>query len=421
MAKRTVVTGLGFVTCVGNSRQEVLSSMLGLRSGIRSEVFLDNPDLPVKAVGKPMGFEVDSPNWRKWRYPNNYSIDKGLLRSLSPHGVYAVCGVEQALADAGLEKEELRDGQTGLFCASAGSPLLLHENLTAMREARGERGNPLGVLCSIAGTLNFNLGSWLGIKGTNCGYVSACASGSHAIGYAMDDIALGRQQRALVVGAEDATAESLLPFAAMRALSTEADVRRASRPFDRDRDGFVGAGGATVLVLEEESVARARGAKVYAELAGWGQMSDGYHRASPHPEGEGLAGAMGKALAAAGLDVGEIDHVCAHATSTPMGDKAEAAAIGSVFKERLDEVSVSSPKGITGHSLSTAGVLEAALCCLMLKEQLTLGNVNLDNVDPDCAHLRLERSTQRRALNSILNNSSGFGGSNVCNVLKRCD
>ncbi|MDQ8186359.1 beta-ketoacyl-[acyl-carrier-protein] synthase family protein [Pelagicoccus sp. SDUM812002] len=421
MAKRILVTGLGFITCVGNSREEVSTRLRELKSGIRKVDFLGNPDLPVKVAGNPQGFSVNSSNWRNWSYPDAYSIDRSMIRSLPPQGVYAVCGVEQALADAGLEKGELKDGATGLYCASVGSPLLLHENLSAMRAAKGERGNPMGVLCSVAGTLNFNLGSWLGIRGTNCGYVSACASGAHAIGYAMDDIALGRQKRAIVVGAEEATAESLLPFSAMRALSTCPDPARASRPFDRDRDGFVGAGGATVLILEEEEFAQARGAVPYAELAGWGQGSDGYHRASPHPEGEGLAEAMKLCLAAAGMDVSEIDHVSAHATSTSAGDKAEATAIGTVFKDRLEEVSVSSPKGLTGHSLSMAGALEAAICCLMLKEGFVLGNVNLDNVDPACSHLNLPRRSEACSLSSILNNSSGFGGSNVCNVLRRCD
>lgn len=421
MGKRTVVTGLGFITCVGNSQTEVLDSLLGLKSGIREEVFLDNPKLAVKAVGKPRGFEVDSPNWRKWTVPEGYEVEQSLKRSLSPQGVYAVCGIEQALADAGLSKEELKDGDTGLFCASAGSPLLLHENLSAMRVAKGERGNPLGVLSSIAGTLNFNLGSWLGIRGTNCGYVSACTSGSHAIGYAFDDIALGRQKRAIVIGAEEATAESLLPFSAMRALSTNPDASRASRPFDRDRDGFVGAGGATVLILEEAEYAVGRGAKIYAEVAGWGQMSDGYHRASPHPEGRGLGQAMERALKAAKIAPGQIDHICAHATSTPVGDKAEACAIGNVFREYLDRVPVSSPKGLTGHSLSMAGALELAICCLMLKEGFSLGNVNLDNIDPDCDHLKLPGESVAADLTWILNNSSGFGGSNVCSVLKRYD
>lgn len=419
MASRVVVTGLGFVTCIGNSQAEVLGSLRELRSGIRAATFLDNPRLSVRALGKPRGFEVDSPNWRKWSVPSGYEIDPALKRSLPPQGIYAVCALEQAFADAGIDKEDLGDGETGLYGASVGSPLMLHENLCALRKAGGERGSPLGVLSSVAGTLNFNLGSWLRIRGTNCGYVSACSSGSHAIGYAADDIALGRQKRALVVGAEEVSAETILPFAAMRALSTNPDVASASRPFDQDRDGFVGAGGATVAILEEEEYARARGADIYCELAGWGQVSDGYHRASPHPEGKGLAGAMRKALAAARVGVGDIDHICAHATSTPAGDLAEARAIGEVFANRLEEVSVSAPKAITGHSLSMAGILEFAICSLMLREGFALGNANLRAVDPGCAHLKLPRQTCDAKLTWILNNSCGFGGSNVCNVLTR--
>lgn len=421
MHPRAVVTGLGFITCIGNDQNEVRESLLGLKSGIREVEFLGNPDLPVKAVGKPREFEVDSPSWRNWKIPAGYEIDRSLIRGLSPHGLYAYCALEQALADAGLAKDEIQDGDTGLYCASAGSPLLLHENLIGMREARGERGNPLGVLCSIAGTLNFNLGSWFGIRGTNCGYVSACTSGSHAIGYAWDDIVLGRQKRAIVVGAEDATAESLLPFALMRALSTNPRVTEASRPFDQNRDGFVGAGGATVVILEDAETARARGAKTYAEVVSWSQASDGYHRASPHPEGRGLLQAMKQTLQAAGIQPGQVSGICAHATSTPAGDKAEAIAIGEVFRASLDLTPVSSPKGLTGHSLSMAGVLELAICSLMLQEGFFLGNANLETIDPDCAHLNLPLETKPQTLSWVLNNSSGFGGINVCHLLKPYD
>lgn len=421
MSNRTVVTGLGFITCIGNSQDEVLRSLLELKSGIRPAVFLDNPNIPVKAVGKPLSFDLDSPNWRKWKYPPAYDIESRLKRSVSPQGIYSICALEQALEDARLSKEELKNGETGLYCASVGSPLMLHDNLSALLKARGERGNPLGILSSIAGTLNFNLGSWLGIRGTNCGYVSACASGNHAIGYAFDDIFLGRQKRAIVIGAEEATAESLLPFSAMRVLSTNPIAEKASRPFDLNRDGFVGAAGATVVILEEAEFARRRGAKIYASLEGWGQMSDGYHRASPDPDGKGLEEAMGKALESAGIGVDQVDHVCAHATSTPTGDKAEAAAIRNLFGKRLAKITVSAPKGLTGHSLSMAGVLEFAICCLMLKECFALGNANLETVDPACSHLNLSRQSDKAALTWILNNSSGFGGSNVCNVLKRCD
>lgn len=419
MSKRVVVTGLGFVTCIGNRQSEVLDHVSRLESGLSEARFFENENLPVKLVGKPAEFDVEGHNWRRWSVPAEYRIDPSLIRSLPPHGIYAVCAVEQALRDAALEKDELQSGDSGLYCASAGSPLLLYENLDALRKAKGERGNPLGVLASIAGTLNFNLGSWLGIRGANCGYVSACSSSTHAIGYAYDDIALGRQTRALVVGAEDATAESLLPFMAMRALSTNPDAKQASRPFDADRDGFVGAGGATVLILEEESVARRRGAKVYAELAGWAQVSDGYHRASPHPEGRGLAEAMRKVLAASDLRLEEVDYINAHATSTRAGDVAEAHAISSVFGDRAASIPVSSIKGITGHSLSMAGALETAVCCLAIAHGLIPGNAHLKAVDPECAALNLPTETRSAEMNWVLNNSSGFGGSNVCNLLKR--
>lgn len=421
MTYRTVVTGLGFITCIGNSYQAVRSSLREMRGGIRPAVFLENPDLPVKGMGKPPDFEVNSPNWRKWKHPSSYEIDSRLKRSVSPQGIYSICAVEQALDDAQLDKSDLKNGETGLYCASVGSPLMLHDNLTAMMKAKGERGNPLGILSSIAGTLNFNLGSWLGIRGTNCGYVSACASGNHALGYAFDDIYLGRQKRAIVIGAEEASAESLLPFSAMRALSTNPVAEKASRPFDRDRDGFVGAGGATVVILEEADFARDRGAEIYASFEGWGQVSDGYHRASPEPGGRGLQEAMQRALKSAGIGTEQVDHICAHATSTPAGDLAEALAIKNLFPKRLDEITVSAPKGLTGHSLSMAGVLEFAICCLMLKEQFRLGNANLETVDPACSHLNLPQQTESAEMTWILNNSSGFGGSNVCNVLKRHD
>jgi len=419
MDKKVVVTGLGFITCIGNDQKSVIDSLRELKSGISEEAFLNNPDLAVKAIGKPPGFEFSSGNWRKWKMPPGYPIDLGFKRSLSPQGICAVGAVEQALADAGLAKADLTDGETGLYGASAGSALLMGENLKSIYASEGARGNPMGLLSSIAGTLNFNLGSWLGIRGTNCGYISACSSGAHAVGYGWDDLVLGRQKRAIVIGAEDPTAETVLSFSAMRVLSENPEVTKASRPFDRDRDGFVGAGGATVVILEEEGYALARGAKIYAEVAGWGQVSDGFHRASPHPEGRGLAGAMRKALESAGIQPVDVDHVCAHATSTQAGDLAEARALGEVFKGHLDAISISSPKGLTGHSLSMAGVLELAICALMLDQQFSVGNTNLEHIDPACGHLNLSRATEDAALTWVLNNSSGFGGSNVCNVLKR--
>jgi 3-oxoacyl-(acyl-carrier-protein) synthase len=288
-----------------------------------------------------------------------------------------------------------------------------------MHAVRFERGNPKGVVSSIAGTLNFNLAAHYGIRGAVGGFVAACASSSHALGCALDDIRLGRQSRMLVVGAEEVNAETILPFAAMRALSTNADPATASRPFDRDRDGFVSAGGAVCLILEEAETARQRGATIYAELAGWGQAADGYNVAVSHPEGAGLVEAMRRTLADAGVKAEDVDYVNAHATSTPAGDRSEALALRTVFVDAGARPKVSSTKGLTGHPLSMSGVMEAAFCSLAIQEGFVPGNANLIHPDEVCVGLDLPRATVEASPRVILNNSSGFGGSNVCHLLRR--
>jgi 3-oxoacyl-(acyl-carrier-protein) synthase len=277
----------------------------------------------------------------------------------------------------------------------------------------------MSVVASIAGTLNFNLGARYGIRGAVSGFVAACASSSHALGCALDDIRLGRQTRMLVVGGEDLNAESMLGFAAMRALSTHSDPATASRPFDQQRDGFVASGGATCLILEEAETARRRGAPIYAEVVGWGQAADGYNVAVSHPDGLGLADAMRRALADAQVRPEEVDYVNAHATSTTTGDRSEALALRSVFSSAGAHPQVSSTKGLTGHPLSMAGVMEASFCALALRDGFIPGNANLITPDEACDGLELPRATLATAPAVILNNTSGFGGSNVCHVLRR--
>jgi len=379
----------------------------------------DNPAVPIKVTAPVREFEVDSPNWRDWSWPERYDLPRETLRSLAPHCVYAFCAVEQALADAGLTKADLGGGGTGLFCASAGSAFMLHHHLSQAHASNFERGNPMGVVSSIAGTLNFNLAAHYGITGAVAGFVSACASSSHAIGYALDEIRLGRQERMIIVGAEELNADTLLPFAPMRALSVNPDPATASRPFDSGRDGFVGTGGAVVLIIEEASLARRRGATAYAELIGWGQASDGYSIATSHPDGAGLREAMQRALRDAGVTPAQIDYVNAHATSTPIGDRAEAHALRAVFTESGARPVVSSTKGLTGHGLSMAGAMEAGFCALALREGWMPGNPHLVHADFSCDGLNLPRETLSVAPSLVLNNSSGFGGSNVCHVLRR--
>jgi 3-oxoacyl-(acyl-carrier-protein) synthase len=414
---RAVITGVGFITSIGNSRTDVERSLRELRHGFKTVEFLGNPRIPVRVVGAVEGFETDSHNWRDWRYPERYHFEPEALRSVSPHGLYALCACEQALEDAGLRAGDLADGETGLFCASAGSPFLFHHHLRQLEEARGERGSPMGMVSSIAGTLNFNLAAHYHIRGAVCGFVSACASSSHALGYAIDEIRLGRQRRVLVVGAEETHAETVLPFAAMRALSVNPDPGSASRPFDRRRDGFVSSGGAAVMVVEEAGLAAGRGAPVYAELAGWGQAGDGHNVALSHPEGSGLAQAMRRALSDAATPPEGIDYVNAHATSTPMGDRSEAAALRAVFSAGAGPA-ISSTKALTGHALSMAGVFEAAICALAVRDGFVPGCAHLAEPDPACDGLRLPLETVEARPRAVLNNSSGFGGSNVCHVLK---
>lgn len=416
--RRAVITGLGFTSSIGNDRASVLASLRELHHGFETVTWLDNPRLPVKVLGTIKGFDTRSTDWRDWHWPEGTPLASDILRSLPPHGLYAICACRQAIEDAGLRAEDLANTDTGLFTASAGSPFLLHHNLKGMDAARGERGNPMGVVCSINGTLNFNLATYYHIQGAVCGFVSACASSSHAVGYALDEIRLGRQKRILVVGAEETHAETVLPFGGMRALSVNPDPAFASRPFDRKRDGFVATGGAAALIIEEAEEARARGATIYAEIAGWGQAADGHSVAMSHPEGRGLAEAMRRALADAQVGAAEVDYINAHATSTPVGDKSEAFAIRTVFGGAARQPRVSSTKALTGHALSMAGALETALCALSMREGIIPGNAHLTELDPACEGLDIPRVTLEERPRVVLNNSSGFGGSNVCLVLR---
>ena len=230
---------------------------------------------------------------------------------------------------------------------------------------------------------------------------------------------LGRQKRMFVVGAEDGNVDAILPFAGMRTLSLQNDPNIASRPFDAARDGFVGTGGSTVLVLETEEEVVRRGVTPYAEVLGWGQASDGYNVAISHPEGSGAAASMNNALRAARVSPGEVDYVNAHATSTLIGDISEARALRAVFKESASKVAVSSTKALTGHGLSLAGAMESAFCALVLRHGFIPGNAHLTKIDPECEGLNLPRTTEERPITIVVKNSSGFGGANVALVFKR--
>lgn len=415
---KVFITGLGFITSIGNDAATVSESLRTLRHGIVSYPAFQKPEIPVKVAAPVREFAVESFDPEDWTYPERYKVRREHLRSMGPHGLYAYCALQQAIADAGLAESDVSNDETGLFAASAGSPHLLSYFVQRMHVQGVMRCSPLGVVASIAGTVQFNLVAHFRIKGASTGFASACASSAHALGYAYDEIALGRQQRMFVVGAEDGNVETILPFAGMRALSLNPDPETASRPFDAGRDGFVGTGGGAVLVLESEAEVARRGAKVYCEVAGWGQASDGHNVAISHPDGAGLRSAMARALRAARVAPGEVDYINAHATSTPIGDLSEAKAIRSLFSEAGARPAVSSTKALTGHGLSLAGAMESGFCALALKEGFTPGSAHIRNLDPAVADLNIIRETQPRRPAVVLNNSSGFGGANVCVVLR---
>ncbi|MBN2235672.1 MAG: beta-ketoacyl-[acyl-carrier-protein] synthase family protein [Opitutales bacterium] len=416
---RVVVSGLGFISSIGNSKQDVTDSLLSLRHGFEKVEFLENPDIPIRLVGSVKGFEVNSPFYQQWKWPDGYTLPKELIRSMPPHGVYAYCALTQALKDADIGAESLReDTRTSLFCASAGSPFLLGHHLSEMRRNRGMRGSPFGVVSTISGTLNFNLGAHFGIRGGNCGFVSACASSTHAIGFAWDQIRMGRVDRVIVIGAEDLNAESVLPFAAMRALSQQSEPRLASCPFDRKRSGFVASGGAVALILESAASANARGASPYGVIDGWFETSDGYNPAIADPEGRGIEFCMRGLLDATSTRVEDITYINAHATSTVQGDPSEARAITRVFSDANAFPWVSSTKALTGHPLSMSGAMETAFCMLAAKDGFIPGAAHLDEPDPTAQSLRFPDTTLRQEVPVILKNSSGFGGSNVSLLIR---
>lgn len=415
---RVFITGLGFVTSIGNDVSTVARHLRELKHGFEVYPPFQKADIPCKVVGTLKDFNTDSTDPEDWTFPSRYSLKRELLRTMAPHGLYAHCAMLQAIEDAKLSPADISNPETGLYAASGGSPFLLHYHHERLQKLGVTRCSPFGIVASIVGTLNFNLVAAFKIQGSSCGFSSACASSAHAIGFGFDDLVLGRQKRMFAIGGEDGNTDAILPFAGMRTLSLQSDPSLASRPFDVGRDGFVGTGGATVLVLETEEEVQRRGVTPYAEILGWGQASDGYNVAISHPEGDGLALAMARALRAAKVAPAQIDYVNAHATSTIIGDVSEARAMRTVFKEAVGRPGVSSTKALTGHGLSLAGAMEAGFCALAMREGFTPGSAHITQVDPACKDLRILRTTESVRPQIVLKNSSGFGGANVALVLK---
>src|ERR1043166_4221123 len=329
--KRVVVTGTGFITSIGNNRMQVLSSLQEGRTGIEPFPDFAGPDVPVKLAGTVKDFQFPTPHFEDWTYPSEYSLKREQLRPMAPNSLYAFCAMQQAIQAARLTPELVSHPRSGLMCASGGSLWLAYENLHTMLTRGVARCQPMSVVNSIPGSLHINLAACHRIKGSTLGFSSACSSSAHAFGAAYDLIRTGRQDLVFVVGAEDCNKHNILPFATVRALSVQTDPTKTPCVFDVKRDGFVGTGGATVLVLESLEQAERRGATIAAEVLGWGQSADGYNVLAPDPEGDGLKRAMEEALRESGLQPNDVDYINAHATGTTAGDVSECRAIHRAF------------------------------------------------------------------------------------------
>ncbi|MCS4503742.1 3-oxoacyl-[acyl-carrier-protein] synthase 1 [wastewater metagenome] len=400
--RRVVVTGLGIVSCLGNDRETVTRSLREGRSGIRFRDAYAEYGLRSQVAGV-VDIDLDERVPRKPR------------RFMGGAAGYAYVAMEDAMRDAGLDAEQISDPRIGLIAGSGGGST---SNLVQAADTLRERGvRKLGAFAVpkvMASTVSACLATPFGIRGVNYSISSACATSAHCIGSAMEQIQLGRQDVVFAGGGEEEHWSMTMLFDAMGALSSKYNdtPERASRPYDADRDGFVIAGGAGMVVVEALDHALERGAPIYAELVGYGATSDGYDMVAP--SGEGAVRCMREALT---HTEGPVDYVNAHGTSTPAGDITELQAIHEVFGESMP--AVSSTKSLTGHSLGAAGVQEAIYSLLMLKEGFVSASANIENLDPDAEGMPIVSEYREQPLNTVMSNSFGFGGTNATLVFRR--
>ncbi|MGC9452308.1 MAG: beta-ketoacyl-ACP synthase II [Oceanipulchritudo sp.] len=396
--RRVVITGMGLVSCIGNSVPEVTASLRAMRSGIRFNPVYAEYGLRSQVSGSIRGREelVEK-------------VDRKLARFMGDAALYAYLSMEEAIADSGLEAEVISHPRTGLIAGSGGgSPFNQVEGMNVLKERGIRRVGAFRVPRIMSSTVSANLCTAFGIKGINYSITSACATSGHSIGAAAEQVAWGKQDVMFAGGGEEECVELSLFFDAMGALSSKYNdhPETASRPFDATRDGFVAAGGGAMLVLEEYGHAKARGARIHAEILGYGATSDGADMVTP--SGEGAARCM--RLAVDGLDR-PVDYINTHGTSTPAGDITELKAIKAVFGEQVPLLS--STKSLTGHSLGATGAQEAIYTLIMMRDGFISGTINLKNPDPGAEGFPIVTETREAEIKTALSNSFGFGGTNA--------
>jgi len=408
--RRVVVTGIGVLSPVGHSEQVAWPALCEGRSGVKTISSFDTSDFDVHIAGEIADYD-----------PLDHFTKRELGR-LDRFVQFALVAGDSALADSGLDldREDLR--RVGAFVGTGiGGLHTIEEQHTRLMQSGPGRTSPLMIPKLMTNAAAGQVAMRLGIHGPSMSCSSACASGSHAIGEAFHSIRAGMAEVQFCGGSEAAiTPMGLSGFQQMKALSTRNDdPPNASRPFHANRDGFVMAEGATVLVLEELEHARKRSASIMAELVGYGSSTDAYHITLPEPDGKGAALAMKNALDDAGMNPEQIDYVNAHGTGTPAGDSVEVKAILSLFGDHAKKLAVSSSKSMTGHLLGASGALESAICLWALRDGVCPPTINLDELDPECRGLNfVPLKAQERKIDAVMNNSFGFGGHNVTLVFR---
>ena len=403
--RRVVVTGMGIVSSIGNNTQEVLAALREAKSGVvRADKYAE------------LGFRCQvhgAPTLNA-----EETVDRRAMRFHGGGTAWNHVAMEQAIRDAGLEPPDVSNERTGIIMGSGGpSTRAIVEAADTARAKGPKRVGPFAVPKSMSSTASATLATWFKIKGVNSSISSACATSNHCIGNAMETIQLGKQDMIFAGGSEELDWTLSVLFDAMGAMSSSFNQtpNKASRAYDRDRDGFVIAGGAGVLVLEELEHAKARGAKIYAEVAGYGATSDGHDMVSP--SGEGAIRCMRMALQNVNAP---IDYINPHATSTPIGDVKEIEAIREVFGGKCPPISAT--KSLTGHSLGAAGAQEAIYSLLMMQNGFICESANIEHIDPAMTDMPIARQRLDNVkLGCVLSNSFGFGGTNASVVFKRLD
>jgi 3-oxoacyl-[acyl-carrier-protein] synthase II len=417
--RRVVITGLGMVTPLGASVETTWANILASRSGAATITRFDPTDYACR-----IACEVIRGDGSGTTFNADTRVDYKVQRQVDPFIVFGIDAAGQAIEDAGLtdmtEEERLRAG-CSIGSGIGGLPGIESESVVLYTKGP-RRVSPHFVHGRLINLISGQVSIKYGLMGPNHAVVTACSSGAHAIGDAARMIALDDADVMLAGGAESAICPlGIAGFSQAKALSTafNDDPTRASRPYDQARDGFVMGEGAGIVVLEEYERAKARGAKIYAEVIGYGLSGDAYHVTAPHPHGSGAFRSMQMALKKSGLATADIDYINAHGTSTPMGDELELGAVRRLFGDDLGNLSMSSTKSAIGHLLGGAGAVESIFCVLALRDQVAPPTLNLDNPSESCAGVDLvPHVAKQRRIRAVLNNSFGFGGTNATLIMR---